>query len=144
MVRAQASGTLPASPPGTGVSAVWTTIRNSSGRSTATVSAAGRSATGSSNRTVTLAAGCPADKRRLLAIDGGGGCISTCRAAGLPTAPTAARSPPAGDRARGVRRQVGHDVGGGLIACGPDRVHDPHLLGRVDAQRPADVLGRPA
>src|SRR5215475_7589584 len=96
MVRAQAPETLPAPPPGTGASAVWTTIRNSSGRSTATVSPAGRPVAGSSNRTVTLAAGCPADKRRLLATDGGGGCISTCRAAGLPTAPMAARSLPGG------------------------------------------------
>src|SRR5262249_22766931 len=37
------------------------------------------------NRTVTMAAGSPADRRRLRATEGGGGCISTCTARGSPT-----------------------------------------------------------
>src|SRR5712691_11033748 len=82
----QAPEKLPAVLPGEPLAGDSTTIRNRSGRSTATVSAAARPPAGSSNRTVIMAAGCPADSRRLLATAGGGGCNSTKRARGRQAA----------------------------------------------------------
>ena len=61
-----------------------TTIRNRSGRSTATVSAITLRRAASSNRTVTVAAGSPGASRRVRATDGAGGAKSTCNAHGRP------------------------------------------------------------
>ena len=59
-----------------------TTMRKSSGRSTATVSAITPGCAESSNRMVTVAAGSPADSRRLRATAGEGGWKSTWKARG--------------------------------------------------------------
>ena len=64
-----------------GASVVSTATRNSSGRRTTTVSPAGSPVTASSNLAVTVITGCPGDRRRLRAMDGCGGDISTLTAA---------------------------------------------------------------
>ena len=55
--------------------------RNSSGFSITTVSPAGSPVAESSNLIVTVITGCPGDSRRLRAMDGWGGPISTLTAA---------------------------------------------------------------
>jgi hypothetical protein len=64
----------------TGATAVSIAILNSSGFSMTTVSPAGSPAA-SSNLAVTTITGCPGDSRRLRAIEGWGGHISTLTAA---------------------------------------------------------------
>ena len=64
-----------------GASEVSIATLNSSGFSMTTVSPAGSPVAGSSNLTVTMITGCPGDNRRLRAIDGCGGDISTLTAA---------------------------------------------------------------
>jgi hypothetical protein len=72
----EAANGLPA-----GASEVSIATLNSSGFSMTIVSPAGSPVAGSSNLTVTVITGCPGDNRRLRAIDGCGGDISTVTAA---------------------------------------------------------------
>jgi hypothetical protein len=76
-------------------------IRNNSGFSMTTVSPAGSPVPASSNLAVTVITGCPGDSRRLRAIDGWGGLISTLTA----TAGQPARTEPNGPdpRSAGTR-----------------------------------------
>src|SRR5215467_8355389 len=75
-----------------------TTILNRSARSAATVSATGRPAGWSSKRSVSMAAGWPAPSRSPRATEDGGGCNSTCNAAGAPRAGLCVRwSSPSGN-----------------------------------------------
>ena len=64
-----------------GASEVSISTLNSSGFSMTTVSPAGSPVTALSNLTVTVITGCPGDNRRLRAMDGCGGDISTLTAA---------------------------------------------------------------
>ncbi|HEY2262737.1 MAG TPA: hypothetical protein VGI96_08945, partial [Streptosporangiaceae bacterium] len=63
-----------------GASVVSIATLNNSGRSITTVSPAGSPVTASSNLTVTVITGCPGDSRRLRAMAGCGGPISTLTA----------------------------------------------------------------
>ena len=79
MLTAGPAGTAKGVPAGASVVSIATL--NSSGFSITTVSPAGSPVAASSNLTVTVITGCPGDRRRLRAMDGCGGDISTLTAA---------------------------------------------------------------
>ena len=169
MVCVQALAKAQASPAACG--AASTTMRNSSGRSIAMVSATGAPVAGMTKLTVTVATGSPADNRRVRAAEGGGRPISICTAPGRGPSVPAERQGSGNDSGDGTPGQLrccwpgglarpgvrdhpelggdplGQVAGGQRTGFSANRPHAPdgqHRLAGSDAERAADVLGRAA
>ena len=125
-------------------------ILNNSGFSMTTVSPAGSPVAASSNLTVTVITGCPGDNRRLRAMDGWGGFISTLTAAaGSAAGSRVERGEPLirllaelgvliGERPV----QVGGGNGGGIPLGYPDAPDDADGCARGQVERPGHILRR--